>query len=450
MIRPWLGGLGALASVVVLAGACGGTTSGAGPSQSGPVDADGGTVGQAQPSGLPCDVDAVLAANCRKCHASPPLFGSPMPLMTWENLHAAAPSDASKKVYEMALGRVANDDAPMPPVPNARLSDADRKTLSDWAAAGAPRGTEDCGGTTAPPPPGLSCTPSLSLEPEAEWEMPEDAGDEYVCWGVDLAKKEPTHITAFAPHVDNTEITHHIVLYESPTKYSGVPTPCSSGSALSWRMVLGWAPGVGPLELPPEAGFPVSTDTSRPTHYVVQMHYSNPQKLKGKKDKSRIDLCTSPPRKHEADVMAFGSQDFTIPAAPPPGGAYSIDCALTVPGSFAGIHFFAAMPHMHKLGVAMSTTLTPKDGGPTVDLGTMPKFDFQTQAWLPLDATTKSGDVIRTTCSWVNGTGEPVGFGENTADEMCYSFTMYYPRIKSSLWSWAAPASGPPIGASCK
>ncbi|MBN9163051.1 MAG: hypothetical protein J0I07_18950, partial [Myxococcales bacterium] len=59
-------------------------------------------------------------------------------------------------------------------------------------------------------------------------------------------------------------------------------------------------------------------------------------------------------------------------------------------------------------------------------------------------------DVIRTKCSWTNNTGEPVRFGEKTADEMCYSFTMYYPRIKSSIWSWAAPASGPPIGATCK
>lgn len=439
----------AIPCVLLLAGACGGSSS-AGPSKRGPLDGDAGGAQSGLSSGLPCDVDKVLADSCRSCHAAPPQFGSPMPLLTWDQLQAPAATDPSKKVYELVAARIADEAKPMPPSPNARLSEANRKAIADWAASGAPRGTETCGNTPTTRPEGVSCTPSLSLAPESEWEMPEDAGDEYVCWGVDLSQEQATHITAFVPVIDNTEITHHIVLYEAPNKVSGVPTPCSAGSAVTWRMVLGWAPGVKPLELPPEAGFPISTDPAKPTHYVAQMHYSNPQKLKGKKDKSRIDLCTSAPRQYEADVMAFGSQDFTIPAAPGQGGQYSIDCALTVPSAFANLHLFAAMPHMHKIGVAMSTTLTPKDGGPDVDLGTMPLYSFDAQAWLPINATTKSGDVIRTKCSWTNNTGAPVSFGEKTADEMCYSFTMYYPRIKSSLWSWAAPAAGPPIGATCK
>ena len=404
-----------------------------------------------QPAGtdLPCDVDKVLADNCRKCHAAPPQFGSPMPLVTWDDLHAPAKSGGGRKVHELVIERIANDAEPMPPAPNARLSEADRKTLTDWVQAGAPRGTVECNNATTPSTEGVSCATNLSLAPESEWEMPASAGDEYVCWGVDLVRDPATHITAFSPKVDNTKIVHHVVLYEAPSSYSGTPTPCNAASAISWRMVLGWAPGTKGFELPPDVGFPISSDPANPTHYVVQMHYSNAQKLAGEKDKSSIDLCTSPPRKYEADVMAFGSQDFTIPAAPPQGGAYTLDCALTVPPAFAGLHFFAAMPHMHKLGVAMTTTLKPKDGGPEVDLGSMPAFSFDSQAWLPIDATTKSGDVIRTKCSWANNTGEPVGFGEETASEMCYSFTMYYPRIKSSAWSWAAPASGPPFGAAC-
>ncbi|MBX3223104.1 MAG: peptidylglycine alpha-amidating monooxygenase [Labilithrix sp.] len=449
MLRPYLALGFVVPCVLVLTGACGGGSS-AGPSKSGPLDGDGGGVGTAGPVGLPCDVDKVLAQHCRDCHASPPQFGAPMPLATWEDLDAPSRSDPERKVRDFVAARVSDDGKPMPPPPNARPTAAEQKTIADWVAAGAPRGPDTCDNPTdRPPPKGLSCTPDLSLEPEAAWEMPEDAGDEYVCWGVDLVKEQATHITAFAPVIDNTEITHHIVLYEAPSAYSRTPKPCGAGTSLSWRMVLGWAPGVEPLELPPEVGFPVSTNPAKPTHYVVQMHYSNPSKQKGKKDKSRIDLCTSAPRKHEADVMAFGSQSFEIPAAPPAGGQFSIDCALTVPAAFAGLHFFAAMPHMHQIGVAMSTTLTPKDGGPEVDLGTMTAFDFNTQAWLPVNATAKAGDVIRTMCSWTNTTGSPVRFGEKTEDEMCYSFTMYYPRVKSSLWSWAAPAAGPPIGATC-
>ena len=371
-----------------------------------------------------------------------------MPLLTWENLHA--PSAGSKKVYEVAALKVADDADPMPPEPNRRLSESEKNVLAAWAAAGAPRGEDNCETPThSQTPLAVSCTPNLTLSPTSEWEMPADTGDEYVCWGVDLARDPATHITAFVPRVDNTRIAHHIVLYESDAAYSGTPTPCSASASISWRMVLGWAPGARGLELPPEVGFPISTNPEKPTHYVVQMHYSNPQKLSGEKDKSRIELCTSSPRKYEADVLAFGSQDFKIPAAPPQGGRYTIDCSLTVPLAFSGLRLFAAMPHMHKLGVAMSTTLVPKEGGGEVDLGTEANFSFDRQAWHALDATTKEGDVIRTRCSWVNNTGVEVGFGENTADEMCYSFTMYYPRIESPLWSWAAPALGPPIGATC-
>ncbi|MBX3196845.1 MAG: peptidylglycine alpha-amidating monooxygenase [Labilithrix sp.] len=449
MLRSWLAFSLVVPCVLLLAGACGGSSSG-GPSTSGPLDEDGGGGGGTGPAGLPCDVADVLAEHCQKCHASPPQFGAPMPLVTWDDLDAPSRADPTKKVYEGVIERVADERRRMPPSPNAPLSDAEQKTIADWIAAGAPRSTDQCGAPTdKPPPQGLSCTPDLSLEPASAWEMPEAAGDEYVCWGVDLSKEQATHVTAFAPVIDNTEITHHIVLYEAPSAYSRVPTRCNAGSAIAWRMVLGWAPGVGPLELPPEAGFPISTDPAKPTHYVAQMHYSNPTGKKGATDKSRIDLCTSAPRQHEADVMAFGSQSFEIPAAPPAGGRYTIDCALTAPAAFAGLHFFAAMPHMHQIGVAMSTTLTPAAGGPDVDLGSMSSFSFDSQAWLPVSATLKAGDVIRTSCSWTNNTGAPVRFGEKTGDEMCYSFSMYYPRIKSSLWSWAAPASGPPIGATC-
>ncbi len=39
------------------------------------------------------------------------------------------------------------------------------------------------------------------------------------------------------------------------------------------------------MELPPDVGYPISS-TATPTHYVVQMHYSNPLALTGEKDAS--------------------------------------------------------------------------------------------------------------------------------------------------------------------
>jgi len=389
---------------------------------------------------LPCDVDALLAARCRSCHSDPPKFGAPMPLVSHADLTGGG---TSRKVHDKVLQRIADDAAPMPPPPNARLTDAERKVLLDWVAAGAPAGTEACG---TPPPgsidPRLTCNADLVIAPSQPWTMPADRADEYVCWGVDLTRPDPTHVVGFAPRIDNTKIVHHVVVYESPTSVSSTPQPCPSGGSLLWRMVFGWAPGSQALELPKEAGFPIATRGA--THWVVQMHYSNIQGLSGEKDSSKVALCTSAPRPNEADVIAFGTQNINLAARPPAGGVERRSCSITVPRELAGIRMFAAMPHMHKLGVEMSTVL--KRGATTLDLGTMPLFDFNNQAWLPIDATTQANDVITTTCGWRNTTGAPVRFGEETSDEMCYSFTMYYPKVRSALFSWATPA----LLASCR
>jgi hypothetical protein len=126
-----------LAGGVALASACGAVNAdapGTGP--------DGGTGTPVDPGGagvIPCAVDKVLAANCRSCHGSPPTYGAPMPLVTLADLHAAAATSSSRKVYELVPERIADDIKPMPQPPNARLSAADRATLSQWAAVGAPR-----------------------------------------------------------------------------------------------------------------------------------------------------------------------------------------------------------------------------------------------------------------------------------------------------------------------
>lgn len=425
--------------------ACGGTSpsSSAGPSQAGAIDLDSGTQTPKTkadgPSGLPCNVDTILANNCRKCHSDPPQFGAPMPMLTWDDLQKPAPDFPDKKVFQAVVAKIDNDADPMPPPPNARLGPSDREVLRSWAAAGAPRDAVGCSTTTTTDPTGfLACPITKTLEPGGAWEMPETTNDEYVCWGVDVTADTPTHIVGFAPRIDNARIVHHVVMYETSSSYPTTPQPCSSGAALAWRMVLGWAPGVKGIELPPEAGFPIAATG---THYVVQMHYSNISHLKDQKDKTKIDLCTSAPRQFEADVAAFGTQDIQIPEAPPAGGVFTRDCTVTVPSFFAGKHMFAAMPHMHQTGVSMSTTLTTKDGK-TVDLGTMPSFDFSRQAWVPIDdAVTSEGDVIRTRCGYTNRTGHKISFGEKTSDEMCYSFTMYYPRITTPGWTWAFPAA---------
>ena len=90
---------------------------------------------------LPCDVQAILAANCQSCHGLWPAGGAPMSLVTYDDLIAPAKSDPTRSVAELCVARIQSATAPMPPTPPP-MSSADIATLQNWVAAGMPMG--DC------------------------------------------------------------------------------------------------------------------------------------------------------------------------------------------------------------------------------------------------------------------------------------------------------------------
>ncbi len=396
----------------------------------------GGGASGATASGLPCDVDAVLAKNCQSCHGASPTAGASSSLVTWNDLNAPSKSDPSRKEYELIGARTHDDKRPMPPPPNMRLSATDQATLDGFIAASAPKSTAVCG-SVAPTGDGtepLSCTPDLHFAPPSPWSMPQNQLDQYVCYGVDVPATAAKHIVAFSPKVDNKKIVHHMLLFRAPSTVSSTPTPCSAGGSLQWSLMFGWAPGGKNMYTPKEAGYPL--DPNAPSHFVVQVHYNNALALAGQHDSTGLDMCTSAPRQYEADVVAFGTHSLSIP----PNSTYQRTCSVTIPQAMAGRTFTAAMPHMHTLGTAIDTHLTPAGGGAKQDMGTIANWDFQNQAFLPIQVTAKAGDTITTHCAYKNTTSSVVQFGENTENEMCYSFTMYYPRITTPLFAWDTPA----------
>ena len=395
-------------------------------------------VGNTTGTGLPCDVDEVLANNCRQCHQDPSRYGAPMPLLSYEELTADSITEPGTPVYKLARTRMREEGSRMPPPPNAAVSDADLATFDAWIAAGTPRGDEACGSEVKPDPKpeALDCTPDVTLRPPTKFTMPTDKSDLYVCYGVDLKPSEARQIYAMTPAVDNTNILHHVLLFDAPASYSTTPQPCSSGGSINWRIVYGWAPGGTSIVLPPEAGMPLNGDGDDGVkHFVVQLHYNNVNHRVGETDGSGFDLCsTNKLRPNEADVIAFGTSNFKLP----PASRRTYDCTFTAPAQLgSGVKFIAAMPHMHQLGSAISSQVE-RAGGSVESLGKVDDWNFQTQYWQPLSVDVKAGDTVRTKCSWNNDRSTEVKFGEDTADEMCYSFSMYYPRIKGV--PWAAPA----------
>lgn len=384
---------------------------------------------------LPCDVEAVLKSNCQSCHAATPKFGAPMPLVTYADLTADAKSDASKKVYELVGERIHDDAHPMPQAPNPRLDAADTAALDEWIADGAPAASEDCGsggaGGFGPTP--ISCTPDLALEPATSFTMPTNTDDIYICYGFDVSSDQKRQVTAFVPRVVNPKIVHHIVLFESDAPVPAEPTPCSLSGAQNSRIVSVWAPGGEAFELPKEAGIPLEGTT----HYMVQVHYNNLTHLVGETDNSGFDLCTTTDlRPNDADILAFGTFNFEIPAH----GSLDVTCNFTIPAGFPPTHVIGVMPHMHKLGTAIATVIQPAGGGPARDLGGRVPWDFNSQYWSKYDEVVQGGDSVKTQCAWSNNTDQAVTWGEDTEDEMCFSFTAYYPKITVAQWQWALPS----------
>ncbi|MFO0662854.1 MAG: peptidylglycine alpha-amidating monooxygenase [Polyangiaceae bacterium] len=385
-------------------------------------------------SGLPCAVSTVLERRCSTCHGEKPQFGAPMALVTHADLTRASVSAPQKHVFEMVSARIHDGARPMPPPPNVRLDDADLRALDAWIAQGAPKVAEAC----TPPGGGsvvttrLRCTKNEHLRPSVPYRMPREVDDELVCYGWDSPHGEKRHIIGLSPAIAATRQLHHVTLLQSERAVSSVPGPCEPNAMSAWRPLYGWAPGAASLELPKEAGLALEPGG----HYVVQLHFTNPLHEEVT-DTSGFDLCsTKELRPNDADVMAFGTTEITIPAL----GTLDRDCSVVVPADGATTHLIAAFPHMHRLGRSIHTQVFPGGTGAPVNLGSVETWDLGNQTWQATDYTLRPGDVVQSQCRWSNPTGNAVGYGPTADDEMCFSYVLYYPKIIDATWNWSLPA----------
>jgi hypothetical protein len=93
------------------------------------------------------------------------------------------------------------------------------------------------------------------------------------------------------------------------------------------------------------------------------------------------------------------------------------------PNSTSPIKIIGIQPHMHLKGTHLTAEITRADGAKEL-LHDAP-FNFQDQHSYNEHTTIMPGDSIKTTCTY----DAPARFGEGTNDEMCYAFTLYYPKL---------------------
>lgn len=100
-----------------------------------PTASDGGG-----PTGLPCDVAALLRDRCASCHRAPPVGGAPMALLSHEDLSRPSMAAPGQSVAQRSLARMTDGARPMPPGAAPSVPAVELQAFRAWVQAGLPRG----------------------------------------------------------------------------------------------------------------------------------------------------------------------------------------------------------------------------------------------------------------------------------------------------------------------
>lgn len=395
-----------------------------GPSETDDDDDDG----DATPSGLPCDVEALVDEHCGGCHGDPASFGAPMPLVDHDHFMVPSIIEPTEAVLDRVSQRLHDDARPMPPT--GTLDDAALAVLDAWIADGAPPSDEDCGGddgdTSDGDPGALPCEPTDIFVAHSDGDNPflvPDVDDVYMCFTYKSPWAAGTQAIAGGPVVDDERVLHHWILYRTSTPQTdGGFGPCAMPADSTF--VTGWAPGGENFVMPEGIGL----ELAGPDEWLIlQVHYNNTAGYTDAFDGSGVAICTAPtPRPITAGVLWLGS---VLVGIEPGAVRQEITGNCYTDNWPEELHIMASSPHMHQRGVGFRTEIYRGGSGPAETLVDVPQFSFADQRDYPHDppVVIRRGDVLSTTCIYDNPGNEWVLFGESTDDEMCFNFATAYP-----------------------
>lgn len=375
-------------------------------------------------------VKGILDRNCVSCHRSGEI--GPFPLATYDQAKTRA-----ENIAAVAQAKV------MPPwkpegmhgafADERRLSDADIKTLSAWAEAGAPEGDRK----SAPPTPRFTQgwtlgQPDLVLTMPEAYKIPASGPDIYRCFVLPTGLTADRQMVAIEYRAGNKRVVHHCLGYvdvrgegrkldaadsgEGYTSFGG-PGFLPAGDA------GGWAPGNMPRFLPDGTGKPLWAKSD----LILQVHYHPDGKPEEDQTSVGIYFAKKPVTRRVYTLPILARLNI------PPGDAdYHTMRTVHVPFDADVI---SVTPHMHLLGRTISLTANLPDGTaePMIKIG---DWDFN---WQDTYAYTKpmhlpKGTTITLDATYDNSADNPrnpnnppkkVGWGEATTDEMCIGFVSF-------------------------
>lgn len=373
-------------------------------------------------AGTWCGAKATLDTRCTTCHDGKMTAGAPMSLKTYADLMAPAVSDNTKKVYELVGKRIHDTSRPMPP--QVVLTNAELASLDTWIAGGATPGADPTCAASAPTEGGATMATGDG------WEWPSHCDATYkilshgdgsdttpyvVPAGMEVHpniaipspwNNEQLQAIAYRAINDNPKVLHHWILYGPDGEF-----------------VMGWAPGKDHnAPLPSDVGIDLPSGD-----LVLNMHYNNLGGTKDESDNSGVEICALKKEnfrpKTATIYMGFTQVLINIPAH---ATNYDVTGTCMV-NTTEPVTLVSAGPHAHTLARHMKFTVQ-RASGETIVMHDR-AFDFNEQGTFALDQpiTLNTGDVVTTTCTYTNDTDNTVTFGENTGNEMCFNFALYYP-----------------------
>ena len=429
--------------------------------------ADGGTTpvkrtdagSDTKQAGVPCEVAKVLETHCAECHGDPPNWGGPMSLVDHDDFHIDGKITKTKKVDELVLARINDEDKPMPPNTAEPMPEADRATLEAWLKKGAPAGTDDDSCVVKTPDPKEDTGGEVDVKkdwpdavcydlknhgkptPNDTSKYPVKTGEHYAEFFFDAPWKEPSVMVGFKTLADDSRLLHHWLMYKTNGNQANGSIGEGIGSHIGQQVQLlaGWALGGSDISIPKGIAAVMPPPGGK---IMVEWHYYNPTGQM-QMDASGVQVCVVPASKVEAKNVAsltwVGNENLGgnsllgvvgVAGMPPQKESKAQDvCTPKFAGLPPGepVRIFSFTPHMHKLGRHMRTWVARKDGKVEKIFDEKFQFDHQISYNVKPMIEIFPGDKLVNECTFFNDTNKAVGFGPSSDQEMCYQFTYAYP-----------------------
>ncbi len=438
---------------------------------------------------MPCAVETVVKTRCQTCHGATPIAGAPMSLLTLADFQRDYMVRTTKpllnqtmKLYELARIRI-NHEMGTPAMPQgSALSAPDFTTLNTWLSSAAPAGaacvagaggsgntmiggtgsgattgggagaamggTGGTDGSTDPNAPSNQCetdptavAPLVAEPGETCYDFPTHGvsgttdtskftvqpGESYDQYYYAVPWPPNSVATRFGARFDNVAILHHWLgfIEASPAQPAGTVQPNVTGTTLgeSAELIGGWAIGGCNVELPPDVGIKLPDSGE----VMIQWHHFNSTGT-AQQDGTAVQWCVTDAsnRAHIGGITFLGTEDLGGPIGMPAGqmSSYSGSCTNSSGGPITIVGF---SPHMHTIGVHMTSIVQRSGGGMETVFDQPFIFDSQVNYMLHPPYVLQPGDTITSTCTYNNTTSGSVPFGQSTTQEMCYQFTIAYP-----------------------